>query len=291
MIRSKTIIVIVLSIPLFLSGCRLLFEEELSSYSLEYTYSQNGSYTTEEKTVTSESGEIYTLFYPADNTSNRPVIFWGNGSNETFSTYSSLLHHFASWGFIVVGNNDTATGTGESIIEMAKTILQLNETSDSEIYKWIDPEKVGLAGHSQGAGGATNAATRYEDSSIFKSLSTAALPQVSVCDPEDVYDISKISIPIFMAAGTEFLDGVIITPEKAMNTNLDGIIDSPHKVMSRRKFTDHNEIQNEKGGALGAYFTAWFIYTLTNNSEVKSIFEQSGELSENANWIDTRIEI
>jgi len=271
-------------------SCRSLLEESLSVDSLEYRYSQPGQYTPQELTFSSTEGNLYTVYYPEGTEGNLPVIFWGNGSWETHTTYSSLLRHFASWGFVVVGNEDTAVGTGEAISIMAEATRIQNDNPESPIYRLLNTDKMALAGHSQGAGGSVNAAYRYGISNLFRAVATAALPQISVADPEDVYDISKIDIPIFMVAGTQFLDS-IISPRKAMYENFDAIVNSPQKVISRRLYTDHNEIQEECGGALGSYFTAWFLYQLTGDAEAGAVFSLDGELAGNKNWVDTRIEM
>ena len=43
-----------------------------------------------------------------------PVVVFVNGTGVYASKYPALFEHLASWGFIVIGNEDPSTCTGDS---------------------------------------------------------------------------------------------------------------------------------------------------------------------------------
>ena len=56
----------------------------------------------------------------------------------------------ASWGFIVVGNEDENSRTGASTSATLDFMLNLNKDSNSDFYGKIDVNNIGVSGHSQG---------------------------------------------------------------------------------------------------------------------------------------------
>ena len=57
------------------------------------------------------------MFYPAelaDSSKTYPMIFSVNASGKRARNYMAVLDRIASWGFIVVGNDDPQSGTGET---------------------------------------------------------------------------------------------------------------------------------------------------------------------------------
>ncbi|MBI5062056.1 MAG: hypothetical protein HZB87_00875, partial [Desulfatitalea sp.] len=67
---------------------------------IESEYAATGPYAT---TSTSVTG--YRIFYPRQMDGGHPIITWGNGTGAPTMTYTALLNHLASWGFVVVASN------------------------------------------------------------------------------------------------------------------------------------------------------------------------------------------
>ncbi|HEY8547619.1 MAG TPA: hypothetical protein VIL36_21300 [Acidimicrobiales bacterium] len=111
-------------------------------------------------TVQSESATTY--YSPTDLGSNgctrHPVILWGNGTGTTPSVYDGLLRHLASHGFIVAAANTTNAGSGNEMLQGLTQLTQWNGQAGNRFYQRVDTANVGSTGHSQGGGGAINAA-------------------------------------------------------------------------------------------------------------------------------------
>ena len=87
------------------------------------------------------------------------------------------------------------------------------------------------------------------------------------------YDLTQISIPLFMIAGTEGdFETKAVIPLEAMQQMYDKI-PSP-KVMMRRKEADHGEMLYSADG----YVTAWFMWQLQEDKKASNAF--LGEKSE-----------
>lgn len=218
-----------------------------------------------------------------------PVVIMANGTGVPASKYQAIFNHLASWGFIVVGNEDYESWDGESTSKSLDYILGLNSDSDSIFYDKINAGAIGVAGHSQGGVAAINAVTNYENSNRYKSIYTASTTQLDLClNLKWSYDVSKIRIPYFMVAGDGKFDAETISPYKSLKENYDAISSEIPKVMARRKNTDHGQMLANADG----YMTAWFCYTLMNDQEAKKVFcEDSAELISNiSNWMDVLME-
>lgn len=111
---------------------------------------------------TDEPIKEYEIYYPAElETSGKsyPAVIFVNGSGIPGSKYKALFRHLASWGFIVVGNEDPGAGNGASTERTLLGLLELNEDAGSVLCGKIDTENIGISGHSQGGAGVLNAVT------------------------------------------------------------------------------------------------------------------------------------
>ena len=84
---------------------------------LEAVYLAAGPHQTEQLTVPAPREEwgSFTAWYPADlpqSDAQYPVVVMVNGTGVYASKYPAVFEHLASWGFIVVGNEDPSTCTG-----------------------------------------------------------------------------------------------------------------------------------------------------------------------------------
>ena len=169
---------------------------------LERYYVGRGGYEVEHLEYTSGNKSIGTIriYYPAELRSSGkqyPVVMVVNGSNTPAKIYLPFFQRLASWGFVVVGTDDPQAGTGETTSIALDFVL-----NESEIAGQIDRDNIGITGYSQGGAGALGAATKYENSHLYKAIFTgsAAYPLLSISMGWE-YDSSKISIPYFMKIG------------------------------------------------------------------------------------------
>lgn len=150
------------------------------------------------------------VWYPNDikNTSDKyPLVIMANGTGVPASKYKPIFDHLASWGFIVVGNEDDSSWSGKSSAESLDFILSQNEKSDSVFYQKINTDNIGIAGHSQGGVGTINAVTNQSNGNKYKAMYTASATHVDLAIGLNwSYDASKINIPYFMVAGTKNFD-------------------------------------------------------------------------------------
>lgn len=231
----------------------------------------------------------YELYYPAelpDTDGKYPLVLFLNGSGIGASKYKALFRHLASWGFIVAGNEDPATGTGASAERMLQYLLELNETPDSVFYGKIDADNIGISGHSQGGAGVLSALSAGEYSSLYK-----AAVALSPTNEETAralgwnYKLEKVSVPLLMFAGTvgDF-ETQIVLPFEAMTAMYDKVPGA--KVMARRTGAEHGAMLYSADG----YVTAWFMWLLQGDAEAaKSFTGDDAELFRNALYQDQKI--
>ena len=268
-----------------------------SAAPLEQKYSQLGSYEVASADFPSENKAIqkYRFWYPAElekTEKQYPVILVVNASGTPAAKYEAWFQRLASWGFVVVGNEDPQTGTGETTSLTLDYLLHLPE--DHILYGKLDTNKIGLVGFSQGGAGALAAATEYENGSAYKAIFTgsAAYPFLS----ENLgwhYDLTKVKIPYFMVAGTGTSDdrGVDdyekefggVSPLAAMQESYRLLSDHCFKVLARAVGAEHGEIFARSDG----YMTAWMLYQLMGDTEAAKAFAgEDAEILHNINWQD-----
>lgn len=246
----------------------------------------------------------YEIWYPSEMKSDEkyPLIVITNGSNFPASQYAPFFKHLASWGFIVIGNEDENTRTGLSSSLALDFMLAQNADKTSIFYGKIDVNNIGITGHSQGGVGAINAVTNQNNGSYYTAMFTASATsrywgQDSVYGEEWRYDVSKVKIPYFMCAGTGAWDsgsaenieptkGQGICPLWSITENYEAISNDVPKVMARRTGKDHTDMLVEPD----AYMTAWFMYILKDDEEAgKAFFGGNAEILSNENWQDIKI--
>lgn len=258
---------------------------ELAEGSIEKRYAQQGSYNVEIEEVKSKNGEaLFRIYYPAfQGDESYPIISWGNGTDATPDRYDELLTHLASWGFIVIDSYSKTTGTGKEIVEAIDYLKNENQLAHSLFYQKIKMEHIGVAGHSQGSTGVINAHTNYTSGLLIKTVVSIALPDLKHCDPEDVYDTARITVPFLIMGGTrDFLISPVSTNQLAMHrTNA-----STPVMMGMAKGAAHTAIEGNGGNHRG-YLTAWMRYWLFDDQEAMKAFHgNSSEMMNNTNWVD-----
>ncbi|MFR9294393.1 MAG: alpha/beta hydrolase [Turicibacter sanguinis] len=261
---------------------------------IEKKYTNRGEYEVESIKANSneELFKEYKIWYPleleekADKT--YPVVLLVNGTGVPYTKYGAIFEHLASWGFIVVGNDDKNSASGKSSSIMLNYILSLNEDNESIFFGKIDLGNIGISGHSQGGVGAINAVTSFDNSNIFTSLYTASTTALELAQAlEWDYDVSKIKIPYFKVAATGKSDAELIAPLLSLIDNYNRVESEQLTIMGRRKNVEHDQMLTHADG----YMTAWFRYTLMNDEEAGQAF--SGDVPEILtnldNWQDVQI--
>ncbi|HEY8372292.1 MAG TPA: dienelactone hydrolase family protein [Pseudonocardiaceae bacterium] len=94
-----------------------------------------------------------------------PAVAFGHGWMQPIRRYRELLRHLASWGFVVAAPNTQRTPLGSHRLFAADLRTTLDvctgvRLGDGEIS--VDPDRLGLAGHSFGGGCAVLAAAEDE---------------------------------------------------------------------------------------------------------------------------------
>ena len=240
----------------------------------------------------------YRIWYPTamENSAEKyPLVVMANGTGIPSSKYEAIFEHLASWGFIVVGNEDESSFDGKSSDAGLDLMLNLNGDDTSIFYGKIDIQNIGIAGHSQGGVGAINAVTAQESGTYYKTIYTASTTHLALAEAlKWEYDVSKIQIPYFMVAGTLQVDAgdgiegssnVGIAPLFSLQENYAAISEQVEKIMARRVNTDHGDMLPYADG----YMTAWFMYQLKGDSDAAKVFVgDDAEILSNENWQDVQ---
>lgn len=223
----------------------------------------------------------YEIYYPAALTETKqvyPAVVMVNGSGTPATRYPAMFEHLASWGFIVIGNEDPGTGTGESADKTTEKLLALNRNPASPFYGRIAEDRIGISGHSQGGAGVFNAITSQPHHGAYRTA--VALSPTNEQLAKSVYwdyNPQAVQVPILMLAGTKGdFEMKLVLPEKEMKSLYDRI-PSP-KVMARRKGAEHGQTLYECDG----YVTAWLRWQLMGDEYAGKAFTgPSPELAHN----------
>lgn len=213
----------------------------------------------------------FEVYYPAsleDGGGPYPAVVFVNGTGIGGSKYKALFRHLASWGFIVLGNEDPSTYTGASTDATLAYLLEGNADPDSVFYQRVDLENIGLSGHSQGGAGVFNAATVNEHSGLFKTaVALSPTQEEGAAVLGMFYDLTKLSIPTLMLAGTAGdFETQFVIPLGQME-KMYSRMDVP-KVMARRTGCEHGQTLYAADG----YVTAWLMWHLQGDQEAAEAF-------------------
>lgn len=260
----------------------------------EVKYANRGSYDVSYLEYESDNKSIKNIriWYPTElknNDKKYPLIMVVNGSETPAKVYLPFFERLASWGFIVVGNDDPQTGNGDTASITLDYVL-----NDSELSKRIDTNNMGIAGYSQGGAGALSAVTKHDNGKMYKTIFTgsAAYPFLAKNMGWE-YDASDIKIPYFMTSATGTSDdrGVDdintefggVAPLASLVDIYDKMSNDIFKIRARVAGAEHEEMQVRTDG----YMTAWMLYQLKNDDEAGKVFiGEKAEILDNANWQD-----
>lgn len=235
--------------------------------------------------------EKFTIFYPAeleDSDNIYPAVIMVNGTGIPATKYKSVLKHLASWGFVVVGNEDPSSGSGESTEITLRYLLSENENDASIFHHKIDTDNIGLEGHSQGGAGVFSALSITEHKDLYKAAVALSPTQEETAAALGwPYELDKINVPLFMLAGTQGeFETQMVLPIEAMNTMYDKIPSS--KAMARKVGMEHGQMLYSADG----YATAWLLWHLQGDEEAANIFAgASPEIINNSLYQDQKIDL
>ena len=274
------------------------FDNVQTNAELENKYKGKGVYavSTAEYDMENTACKKVEIWYPSQMTETSaryPLVIMANGTGVPAAKYRPIFEHLASWGFLVVGNEDESSWSGKSSAESLDFILKLNQTQSSVFYGKVDIDHIGIAGHSQGGVGAINAVTNQENGGSYRAMYTASDTHVVLAEALNwTYDVYKVNIPYFMVAGTEKTDAgdgidgsnnVGIAPLFSLQENYEKISNGSVKFMARRSHADHGDML----AIADSYMTAWFLYWLKGDVQAQSVFfGENAEILNNGNWQD-----
>lgn len=259
---------------------------------IEAKYLAMGSYKV--KNIKKDGSELtkkYYIYYPEElkNINKKyPVVVVLNGTGVLPKKYKALFKHLASWGFVVVGNDDASTGFGKSSDETIDLIISENSNKDSIFYGKIDLDNIGITGHSQGGAGVFTSISIMKHKDKYKTaVALSPTHEETAIAFGWNYDLTKISIPTLMIAGTQgdFETEAVIPIEKMIQ--MYNKIPSS-KVMIRRIGAEHGQMLYSADG----YVTAWFMWKLQGDEEASKAFVgDNAEILTNSLYKDQKNDI
>lgn len=239
---------------------------------IEEKYLSKGDYQVQSmKEVGSEITKNYYVYYPEklkESDEKYPVVVVLNGTGVLPKKYTALFNHLASWGFVVIGNDDGSTGFGKSADETIDFIQSENSDSNSIFYRKLDLDNIGITGHSQGGAGVFTASSIMEHKNQYKTVVALSPTYEEIAHQFGWnYDLRKITVPTLMIAGTngDFETKNVIPIEKMIE--MYNKIPS-FKVMLRRIGADHGQMLYSVDG----YVTAWFRWQLMEDAYAANAF-------------------
>ena len=212
-----------------------------------------------------------------------PLVVMVNGTGLKALDYAPVFEHLASWGFIVIGNDDPSAWNGHSALASLDIALQHNEDKSSPLYHRIDLQRIGVAGHSQGAIGAINVASADER---IKVLYAASCPQANLARRlRWTYSLEDIHVPTMLSAGTWWIERQI-SPLDSLESLAGDLPASTPMLMGRINGIEHRYVLHQGD----AYMTAWLRYWLANDTLAAPAFLGTApEILNNPRWIDVKI--
>jgi pimeloyl-ACP methyl ester carboxylesterase len=270
-----------------------------SSAPVSATFGAVGPFATTTATI-AEGTATYDVFRPADYAQlgfKSPIVTWGNGTGSVPTDYTTLLSHFASYGFTVIATTLRNTGSGREVDAGARYLVNANSAASSVFAHHLDVHAVAAVGHSQGATGAVRTANM--DPRLITSVMTFSLPALTLSTPNPdcpvktdcEYRLNRVTQPIFFIATHGPVDAVITDPanERGDFGSIKGRAAVGLISLSEDRTADHASVEDrDLGGNPGdelGYATAWLEYTLRADKQAAAAFSgRHPELVSDPNW-------
>lgn len=205
-----------------------------------------------------------------------PVILWGNGTGATPASYSALLSHLASHGFIVAAANTSNAGNGSQMLTCLTNVANANATVGSVFFQRVDTARVGASGHSQGGAGTIMAG---RDARV--RTTAPVQPYIGFIPGGGLF--SRLSIgqqrgPMLLLSGSA---DTIAVPRTHQQPVFDGV--NQHVFWATRIGASHFEPVGD-GGDFRLPLTAWFRAELMDDAQATAVFEGGCTLCSTAGW-------
>lgn len=249
---------------------------------LEAKYLAMGEYEVKhtETDAPEDWGKFITYYPAAVETADKtyPVVVVVNGTGVYASKYPALFKHLASWGFIVIGNEDPSTCSGDSADAALAYLLEQNNDPNSIFYQKVDTTHIGITGHSQGGVGVFNAVTQQPHGNLYTCAVSLSPTEMELADAIGLhYEPDKMTVPTLLLAADA---NDVISPEGTQKV-YDAM--TVPKAMALRIGMDHGKMLYSADG----YVTAWFLWYLQGNEgAAKVFFGDSSELLTNPLYIN-----
>jgi pimeloyl-ACP methyl ester carboxylesterase len=273
-------------------------------HSVSTTFAARGPFATKSMTITVGSA-TYDVFRPSSYSKlgfKSPIVTWGNGTDAIPGMYTTLLTHFASYGFTVIASTLVNTGSGREIADAARYLVKANARNGSAFAHHLNVHEVAAVGHSQGATGAVRVAST--NPRLIKSVMTFSLPNVewSFANPDCPVKAdceshpASLTQPVFFLSTHGPIDAIIASPATEMTyfNSVRGPATLGIISVSGGRPADHSSLQDtdvagNPQGEIG-YSTAWLEYTLLDNKKAAAAFTgPHPELLSDANWPGSRV--
>lgn len=239
----------------------------------------------------------YKVWYPKDikKLSRRPIILYCNGTGSNYTMENKTAYFLtiaASHGYVCLSNTDQNTGLGVSMDAGMTKLIAFNSDRNSKLYNKLNLNKVGIAGHSQGATCTMNLSdpAQYKNSKYYKAIFAVSLPSawIAASSMQNCpYNSKKVQKPTCLIAGTGFTDGAFICPiEKSLKPNFKNI--NSDVFMARKIGVEHADSFE----SVYPYMIAWFDYQLYGKAfAAKAFTGRSPELKKSEDWMDFKCKI
>lgn len=264
---------------------------------LEVRFAQLGPHEVAYAEIASDDASIQRirLWYPEElvvSSATFPLVVVVNASATPASRYEPFFEHLASWGFIVVGNEDPQAGSGATTAATLDAVLSMD--ASCLVCGHVDENRIGIAGYSQGGAGALAAATQFENSNRYRAIFTGSAAYPVLADNMGWhYDTSQLGIPYFMVAGTGTSDdtGVEdsttefggVAPLSSLVEAYDSMPDGVPRVRARAVGAEHEDMLVRSD----PYMTAWMLWQLSDDQEAAQVFMgEEAEVLHNPGWQD-----
>jgi hypothetical protein len=249
---------------------------------VEDHYTSAGPWVVVTTEVAAADGLTYRIAHPRDlgrGAFKHPILIWGNGSNATPDLYTGVFRQLASWGFVVIGSSDRQQGDGRTMLAALQYLVAANLDPASKFFGVLDPTEVGALGHSQGAGGAVNAANH--SGGLVDTAVPINLPDSRYVQGKGAFSVADLPTPTLFLGGST--DGLFSTTSGLCSYYQH----APRAALGILRGADHLAIQRSGNGYLG-YLTAWMMWNLQHDAYAGSAFvgkvRKNTEFRRNPKW-------
>jgi hypothetical protein len=214
--------------------------------------------------VTSQSeGPSCRVFRPrtlGQNGVRHPIILWGNGTGTGPTTYSGLLTHWASHGFVVAAAETSNAGTGRDMLACLDYLVQESNRTYGTYVGVLNTGRVATSGHSQGGGGSIMAG---QDDRVKV---TAPIQPYTIGLGHDTSSQRNQRGPMFLMSGGADTIAIPYLNAQPVYTRANVPV-----FWGERRYVSHFEPVGN-GGAYRGPTTAWFRYHLMDDESARGTF-------------------